>query len=562
MIGVISKAGQSSIVEEFFELFKTPWESYCPEKAYDVVIATVDDPPRVQASVLVVYSSVANAVDTRFGFTAGERKSYGTLNDRDGLLPLYKGLLTFLPVADGAVCVTTEGMVAGVRMSSPDGVVIRVGYDLFDEVAFLLSAGQPVEHAQVPALDIHIRQLREWILETGIFLLEIPPLPVSRSFIVCLTHDIDFISITRHCLDHSMWGFVFRATVGALRNFARGRLSLRRMLLCWRAVASLPFVFAGWAKDFWEPFEWYLKVEKDLSPTYFVIPFKGRAGERVPGRHASRRAAAYGVTDLREQVQNLRSHGCEIGVHGIDSWHDVEKGHAERSAVREVAGECSGIRMHWLLHDENTPAVLDRAGYTYDSTCGYNETVGYRAGTGQPFRPPGARTLLELPLHVQDGALFYPQRLDCSEREADKLCKALIANAQRFGGALTLLWHDRSHGPERFWGDFYKGLIQKLQTSNCWFATVEQAVGWFRQRRAVQFEAVETGGTQRIRLRCEGGNVQPPLRIRLYHPTVPGRGTTEPMFDELEWNGKPVGIECNAPLSSSFPDCPSVCSRI
>ena len=44
----------------------------------------------------------------------------------------------------------------------------------------------------------------------------------------------------------------------------------------------------------------------------------------------------------------------------------------------------------------------------YDSTIGYNETVGYRAGTTQPYRPLAASRLLELPLHVMDTALFYP----------------------------------------------------------------------------------------------------------------------------------------------------------
>jgi len=29
------------------------------------------------------------------------------------------------------------------------------------------------------------------------------------------------------------------------------------------------------------PFEWYLQVEKDLSPTWFFIPFKGRPGDKV-----------------------------------------------------------------------------------------------------------------------------------------------------------------------------------------------------------------------------------------------------------------------------------------
>jgi hypothetical protein len=68
--------------------------------------------------------------------------------------------------------------------------------------------------------------------------------------------------------------------------------------------------------------------------------------------------------------------------------------------------------MHWLLQDATTISVLEEAGFAYDSTAGYNETVGYRNGTAQVFRPLGARTLLELPMHIQDGALFYRKRLE------------------------------------------------------------------------------------------------------------------------------------------------------
>src|SRR6266436_9352669 len=108
--------------------------------------------------------------------------------------------------------------------------------------------------------------------------------------------------------------------------------------------------------------------------------------------------------------------------------------------------------MHWLLQDSKTPLVLDESGYAYDSTAGYNETIGYRNGTSQVFRPLGASTLLELPLHIQDGALFYPHNLNLTESEAEKRCQSLLANIHELGGALTVLWHDRSHAAERFWG--------------------------------------------------------------------------------------------------------------
>jgi len=42
VIGVLSAPDHRKVVEEFFELFKTPWEFYRRGPAYDVVIATTD----------------------------------------------------------------------------------------------------------------------------------------------------------------------------------------------------------------------------------------------------------------------------------------------------------------------------------------------------------------------------------------------------------------------------------------------------------------------------------------------------------------------------------------
>ena len=42
LIGVISKTNEEEAVQEFFELFKTPWEFYKENKTYDVVLITCD----------------------------------------------------------------------------------------------------------------------------------------------------------------------------------------------------------------------------------------------------------------------------------------------------------------------------------------------------------------------------------------------------------------------------------------------------------------------------------------------------------------------------------------
>ena len=561
MIGVIPKPGQLEAVEEFFELFKTPWELHRPEGAYDVIIATVDEVPEVSTKLLLAYGSAEKDIDARFGIAARRRQQGAILSDHDTRLPIYSELLTFADGSNGISCATVSSEIAGVTVGSASLSVIRLGYDLFEEVQFLLSVGQPLEHAHIPTLEIHIRMLRRWILGAGISLLEIAPAPWHHSFVVCLTHDIDFVGMRNHRFDHSMWGFVYRATVGAVRNVVRGRLSLTRLFRSWLAAASLPFVYAGWARDFWEPFEWYLGVENGLPVTYFLIPFKRRPGENVPGFHASRRATAYDVNDLPHWTAVLLKRGCELGVHGIDAWHSAAKGREELAAIAAVTGESNiGIRMHWLLRDASTPSVLERSGYAFDSTFGYNETIGYRAGTGQVFCPLGARRLLELPLHIQDGALFFPQRLDLSERDAEQRCRALIDNANTFGGVLTILWHDRSHAPERFWGDFYVTLLQTLRMLDAWFGTATQVISWFRKRRSVRFERVGPPDSLRTHLQYEGEEIHPPLRIRVYVPRQRGNddecscaATAE--YVDLPWNGTSADeleLQKAAPFSTAL----------
>src|SRR5207248_11581375 len=116
----------------------------------------------------------------------------------------------------------------------------------------------------------------------------------------CLTRDIDLVVIRSHFFDHCMFGFCYRGTIGAFLKFLRGRLSLDLLIRSWVAVLSLPFVYAGWMKDFWQPFEWYLTAEKDLPSTYFLIPFKRTRGTKVSGANAGRREI--GRASCRERV--------------------------------------------------------------------------------------------------------------------------------------------------------------------------------------------------------------------------------------------------------------------
>jgi hypothetical protein len=542
MIGVISKSTERKVVEEFFQLFKTPWEMFREGENYDVVLVTTSEVREVDARLVIICSSEITELEKELTRPRCKREK-ASLVFHGQKIPLYHEVLCFETGGRRLLCTTGTSEIAGLEVVSNGQTMLRLGFNLFAEIETLLRDGQPVKHATSPTIELHIAMLRQLIVEAGISVLEIAASPWGYDFAVCLTHDIDFVGIRRHKFDHTMWGFLYRSTVGAVIGLLRGRLSLARLVDCWKAAFSLPFVQLGLAPDFWMLFDWYMKVEKGLSPTYFFIPFKGRCGEKVTVPHAARRASGYALNEIRELANQLMQEGCELGVHGIDAWHDVGKARNERKELAAITGPVeAGIRMHWLLNDAGTHQVLDEAGYDYDSTSGYNETPGYRCGTTQVFRPLTASHLLELPLHIQDGALFYSKRLGLLEPEAWDLCEVFIHNARRFGGVLTLLWHDRSPGPERFWGEFYVRLVNQLKTLNAWFARGSEVVAWFRQRREVTFERLESSdGSNRIRLRGNGRRIHPALKIRIYSPTNPDlegtRSEVAPRMSELSWEG-------------------------
>jgi len=177
-----------------------------------------------------------------------------------------------------------------------------------------------------------------------------------------------------------------------------------------------------------------------------------------------------------------------------------------------------GTRMHWLFFDENATAVLEAAGYSYDSTVGYNGAVGYRAGTAQVFKPFNTGRMLELPMHLMDTSLVYPSHMNLSHAEARKQVDAIAGNAERFGGALTVNWHDRSIAPERLWDGFYSELLENLKKRGARFLTASQTVAWFRKRRAVSIEEVTwVNGEAHVKatMNCADDNL-PGLRIRVY----------------------------------------------
>lgn len=524
MIGVVSNPGEEGLVREFFELFKTPWEFYRPNEQYDVVLLAREDATAqgVTAGLIVVYAGKETRFDREKKIKVASCRSGGMASYKGSRFPIYGDVVTFLDEDQDFLREEQFRQPAGVREHSCGTNLARVGYDLFRELRTLLAGSQPPEHADIPTVELHITLLRDLIVESNLPLVEIPPIPERYAFIACLTHDVDHPSIRLHRWDHTAFGFLYRAVIGSIRGVLNGRASLQHLLVNWIAAAKLPFIYLGLARDFWLEFDRYLAIERDADSTFFVLPFKGRPGKTVSGVAPRIRTSAYAAEDIAERIQTFVAARREIGLHGIDAWIDSAKGQEEKAHIENVAGtKIGGVRMHWLYFNEGSPATLEQAGFTYDSTVGYNETVGYRAGTTQVYKPIMASRILELPLHVMDTALFYPDYLNLSAAEAEKRVGSIIDTVCQFGGVLTINWHDRSIAPERLWGQFYVLLIDKLKERGGWCTSAEKTVAWFQARRSVSFRRSGQGVEVTVPdiLRDSDPSI-PGLRVRVHHSTA------------------------------------------
>jgi hypothetical protein len=523
MIGVFVEPSERDSAREFFELLKTSWEFYRTGNRYDVLICTSWRESLVSADVTLIFSGKRTHFDAAYKTEMHFREGGASLSYGSHRIPVYSAVATFPGSTTDLVheSLAKEPVIYARRVDSRTSV--RVGYNLFEEILYLLTVGQPAENAGMATLELHIALLRDLITRSGIPLVEIPPIPHCYNLIACLTHDVDHPVLRNHWFDMTMFGFAYRSTIGSVVELFRGRKTLRNLIRNFASVVLLPFVYLRIVRDLWAGFDRYLEIEAGLGATYFVIPEKDNPGRCIDGPAPKLRASRYEPEELRMQLARITAAHSEVGLHGLDAWRDRDSGVRERKRIADLTGTLEmGVRMHWLYFDSNSATILDAAGFSYDSSVGYNDTVGFRAGTTQVYKPIGSVNLMELPLHIMDTALFYPGYLNLTTKSAGETMAGIVKTVAAFGGVLTINWHDRSIAAERCWEQVYRDLIGTLKENGAWFPTGSEAVAWFNKRRSAVIESKHTGiDAINVCCRAETLDQLPSLRVRIHRPGIP-----------------------------------------
>ena len=196
-----------------------------------------------------------------------------------------------------------------------------------------------------------------------------------------------------------------------------------------------------------------------------------------------------------------------IASRGVRNWNRF----VESRGCKRSVSECIGCTS---TSDRRSPGG---SWGDYDSTIGYNETVGYRAGTSQAYKPLQSTRLIELPLHIMDTALFFPAHLDLSTREASKL--VAVSLTTRFGleavsqsTGMTEASHPKDAGVIST-----LDVVDETQEQRCLVRNRRDTVAWFRKRRSATFERPDGDSETVLRTALEEAPKLPGLLVRIHN---------------------------------------------
>jgi peptidoglycan/xylan/chitin deacetylase (PgdA/CDA1 family) len=249
-----------------------------------------------------------------------------------------------------------------------------------------------------------------------------------------------------------------RALRGALARVRHGELAELT------ALARAPLHRARGTDPYWR-FEELLEAERDrgVRSTFYVL---GGHLHPADGRD-------FGPLRAR-LVEVLSDWDAEIGLHpSYTAAEDLDVLAAEKRALEALAGPVDGLRYHYLRVDPHRNlAPLRALGIVHDASLGWAETLGFRAGIAQPFRPWGFERdepldLVEIPLAAMDATLAEPRYLGLPVADAERRLLGLLDVAAEHGGAFSVVWHTERFDPgsargwDRLWFRFIDAVRER-----------------------------------------------------------------------------------------------------
>ncbi|MBN2893866.1 MAG: polysaccharide deacetylase family protein [Bacteroidales bacterium] len=245
-------------------------------------------------------------------------------------------------------------------------------------------------------------------------------------FEIIPTHDIDYFR------QFNSFGAGFKHIAGDL-------LKRKSLKMAFDTTKKLTNVFFKKQKDAYDSFDFFMDFSEKYglkSHFYFIA---GQKGETDVDYNFLQKK-------VKSTLDKIQKRGHVVGIHGgYDSYNNPEQFQKEIDRFKESGIEVKKGRQHYLRFQiPETWQMWDNLGMKYDSTIGYTNDSGFRAGICHEYPVFDVKSrkkldLIELPLIFMETASQkkYPKKEDFLNNLTE-----LKNTVKRYNGQFVFLWHN------------------------------------------------------------------------------------------------------------------------
>ena len=333
----------------------------------------------------------------------------------------------------------------------------RFGFDLFETLFFHLSRYEEfhatgAEHDRWDRMKSGLQFLvreglhRQPVVDrlAAAFWEALGARPTKHPSRIALTHDIDIL------LKFPTFLKFGRAVARQLLFGRPDRIGL--LFRQWRQMRQ------GLARDPYDTFDRFFSGKSfDSKMVYFL------AG----GITRYDRYCQIGHPYFRTVIDMARNSGYGIGLHpSYAACCDLQLFEQEKRRLEGITGETAiNSRQHFLHFSfHHTPAILEASGIREDSTLGYRDRIGFRCGTGFPYRfydlmqdrPAAFR---EAPMVIMDSAVLMEARQ--SGEDPETLLRSFMDD-NASGTCITINFHNSSFDEAEWDAELMRRLYEEI----------------------------------------------------------------------------------------------------
>ncbi|NQZ78165.1 MAG: MarR family transcriptional regulator [Ekhidna sp.] len=192
---------------------------------------------------------------------------------------------------------------------------------------------------------------------------------------------------------------------------------------------------------------------RDLKGTFYFIA-DNPAGE-IDGIYSLQES------EIGDLIREIIDRGHQVGLHPSYTTYqnrnqialEKKKLEAQFQAINSH-GKVELTRQHFLRFDASqTFTLLSESGFLQDSSMGYPDHIGFRAGTCKPYQMFDLKAnkpldIIQVPLLVMEVSMLSESYMGLSHDDALSRVSALVNQCRRYQGVFTFLWHNN-----QFYGD-------------------------------------------------------------------------------------------------------------